>query len=457
MGHKLDTLYKNILSYCSMEPNRKDEIDIVFADDCSPATIEGRRLVMPTEEHLKGYVPDKQIIFHPLHEHINRGESDVVKKLRYHLNVRINYTILAVASALLELVGSTKHHRNLTPEQRELLLAIDSADANTAAKFNNAVIKPFSASIGQFFSTIYLKKAGTFQGKKHARVGVTWFPFYEFVKNPDHKLKDSERKAFSDILEFIFPGSRDDSEAYNSYSDSRDAPWLDCLLKTSYIQTQRLNEIINLYADYITDSTDLLFNDDWVEAMDNLEDYRDEIRRIPSQRGNEGSTEVEAPTPVQKNSDYLPVPQRSMPTPVPPQMPAPMPMQAQPPGYPPNYPQQPYPYPQQPVIQPPQQGLTCAEDGKLDFRSVSSVNPMVAAAASVATPLTGWQQAQPVYQDPRLGGYPAQYPPPGYPMQQAMPPGYPMQQAYPPGYPQPGYPQQPYSQPGYPIPGIRSI
>ena len=90
---KLLHLYENILDYCSMKPDSKGKVNIsfVFEDgkdgEVTPAMLEGRQLVMPTPEQFKTYDPDKVIIFHPLQEYVNRGESEVVKSLRYQLNV----------------------------------------------------------------------------------------------------------------------------------------------------------------------------------------------------------------------------------------------------------------------------------------------------------------------------------------------------------------------------------
>lgn len=479
---KLNTLYTNILAYCGMRPNADDAIDILLGDeDVKPATIEGRRLVMPTQAQLKAYHPDKVVIFHPLQEHVNRGESEVVKKLRSQLNVRINYAIVQIASELLKLAASPALHARLSPEQRELLKAVANADLKSAANFVSFIMKPFTEAPGRCITNVYLKKAGTYKGTKHSRVGIVTFPYYELFDGV--KLRANDQIDFVKLMEFMFPGSHEDAEAYNAYSDSNDAPWLDAALKTSYTLTQRLNELIEMYADHIENAESLMFNDDWVEAMDDVEQFRSEIRRIPSQKGNEGTIQTETGT---DQSTMAPapgviVPARPTPASRPPTedgmdayrqaaaapQPLPYPPQGQPPGYP--YPPPPnYPYPSmQPP--PPPQGLATTETGKLDFRSISAVNPAVAMAGMVQTPLSDWAQrndprnwqGQPQAQvDPRFGGRVLAgngYPPPPlqqwgqpvypaqYPQQQPAYPQYPQQQVY----QQPVYPQQNY---GYPPP-----
>lgn len=464
MGEKLNQLYGQVLDYCSMQPQEDGEIHSVLTsvfdgDDTEPVMLEHRKLVMPIDVQFNNYDPDKVIIFHPLQEYLNRSESEVVKALRYHLNVRINYTTMAVASALLELLAKPAVHRELTPEQRELLLAVNDVDLTMPARFLEFSLKNYASSASRFYCNIYLKKAGTFRGEKHARVGIVQFPIYELLETSDKKLKKGDEETFTSLVEFMFPESKSDTEAYNGFSDSRDAPWLDCLLRTSFNLTQRLNELIELYKPYIDKADSLLFNDSWVDAMDNLDRYRDEIRRIPAQQGNEGGIEGKEPEQAPQRPSAKPqstqaasqaVPARTAPErrEIVTQLPAPAPQQQ--PMYQQAYPQA-YPqldqwgrpiqampgYPQQQQMPPPQPpGLAYTENGKLDFNSVGAVNPMVAMAGTVATPLTDWQQAQnqrgmpPMNRDPRFAGYPQQMPQVdawGRPIQMPMMQGYPQQ------------------------------
>lgn len=469
---KLLKLYEDILDYCSMTASKDGKIRISFLSskngDEIPVLLDEKRLVMPVDEQFSQYDPEKVVIFHPLQEYTNRGESEVVKALRYQLNVRINYTVLAVASALLEIIASPALHRNLTPEQRELLIQLRDADIAAAGRFMEFAVKRFSNDSSRLFANIYLKKAGTYKGEKHSRVGVVQFPIYEILNDPELKLKKGDAEIFRSLIEFIFPGSADDTEAYNSFSDHRDAPWLDCLLKTSYNLTSRLNELLDIYKGYIDDVDQYVFNTEWLDELENIEAYRAEIRRIPPQKGNHGVIEEPEKKPPTSMPAY---PTTQAPTVVPaPRQPVPQqPAQPQQPVYPPpnvnmaaqviigydpygrpiyGPAQAPMPY-QQPMPQ--QQGLQVTDSGKLSFDSVVANNPVLAASPMVQTPLTEWhqqqmmQQAQPVYVDPRFGQQPYQqvyqqpYPPGAY-MDPRM-----VQQ----GYVDPRYVQQAYVDPRF--------
>lgn len=476
MADRLLKLYEDILEYCSFRPNEKGEVEYYYVFDkesTKPWAVTGKGVLLPTKDNLKRRDVDSTLIFHPAQEAINRGESDIVKGMRHQLNVNINYVTLKLATGLMVLLGNTALHKEFTPEQRELLLSAPTADAFAHKRFTDAIGKPYAEAANRFFCNIYLKKAGKFKGETHSRVGIVQFPFFEFIGGSDLKLKKGDEELFSSVLEFIFPGSKDDDEAYNGFSDSRDAPWMDCLLMTSYNLTQRLNELLRLFGPYIDDYKDYLFNDSWVDGMANLSSYRDEIIRIPMQAGNSGEA-VEAPAPKQgavpaatiptpaqtvESGQFMPAPKQApapaqAPAPQYPQMQQPLPVQcydAYGRPVPPHLVAQQYQQQQAPMPAP-GAGVAYTENGKVDFRSIQANNPAVALAGNVVTPLNQWQNQPP--QMPQGYGYPPpmdpRIAPVGQPRFTGMAPG---------GYPQPpqgygyptGYAQQPQGY-GYPQP-----
>ena len=457
---RLLKLYEAILKFCSMEPGDGGKIDIVTHDNRKPAMIDDLRLAMPTMENLRAGPDEKLIIFHPLREYIDRGESIVVRKLRHHINVRLNFAVYALASELFRIIADTANHDKLTPEQRELLLQVQNVDATTEQRFMDYVIKKYKDMTSRYFVNIYLKKSGVYKGEKHARVGVVSFPFYGLLDDTSIKTsRVADRETFRAMLSFIFPDSLDEKEEWNSFSDSRNAPWLECLLKTSLKLSERINELSHLYKDFLTNREDFMFDTSWVEAIDNLSDYEGDIAKIPTQRGNEGTLPqgekegagiqrkeeparaVEsAPSTTASSGMALPrsvAERQSAPAPhAAPQAPRPtVPVRGQAPyqghqghGYPP---------PLQHCQEPPSAVLP---DGTLDLDVVLATNPQVAQGMYAPTPLTAWHNSQ---QQQRYG-----YPQQGY--------GGPQQSQYDArgayigpqqGYPQQGYPQQGYGQP----------
>lgn len=412
MGERLNTLYTQILNYCSMAPNAAGEVERYFVfekSDRKPMHIGGKLLLMPTDKNLRRTDIDQTTIFHPLQELTNRGESDIVKALRHQLNVSINYTTLKLIPELIGLVANTAYHKEFSPEQRELLLEVPEVTSGLALRFVKLVEDRYIQAPTRYFTNIYLKKAGKFQNQTHSRVGIVQFPFYEDLKDPG-KLKKGDVEVLEAVFSFLFPGSKDDPEAYNSFSDNREAPWLDCLLRTSANLTQRLNEVMLMYKPYLNlDVDNCLFNHDWMDGMDNIESYRGEVIRIPVQSSSEVSPEtpaVPAAKPVQvaepvndASGQYL-TPMRRQPVQVP--QPTQAVQQVQPPVQPMQpvqpqymvdqfgrpvavYPAAPQPAPTGPAAP------AYTPDGKLDFRAVAGSSPAVMAAAPMAAmAMAGW-------------------------------------------------------------------
>lgn len=380
---KLLDLYTAILSYCSMQPDEKGEIKLLLGDQVTPTKIEGKTMLMPTKENMKYFDPQTQIIFHPLKEYINRGESLVVQKLRHTLNIRINFVTLMLMHRLIEIIQSPELHGKFTPQQRELLRAVGDIPANTASKFlGEMVVKRLKAEPSSAVVNLYLKKSGTHAGKRHPRVGVSTFTIYEFLQHnrPEGLTKDATL-AILKLVEYIFPESKDQPEAYNSFSDSQDIPWLECLLNTGYELTSRLEEIIKIFKPFIEDKSYYYFDHTWMDVIGDLQQFQKEIRMIPDQLGNEGAIEhqkaTEAVNPesvmksifqetAQKTYQNQPQLPQSYQQPIQPQM-----QQA---------------VMQQPVMQQPQAQSPYTSEGKLDFSKV--LTPETVIASSMATPLT---------------------------------------------------------------------
>lgn len=297
---KLLKLYTEILSYAGMAPNEKDEVMITLLGEEAPAMIDGKRLVMPTRDILKTTDPEKDIVFHPFQEFVNRGESSIVRKMRKAINIRLNLAVAELAPNLFKIMSNPAMHQRFTPQQREILRVVTESKIDTGPKFSEFTQQFFSTELDRIYVNIYLKKSGKIADKVHSRVGVVSFPGFERFAEKDKpkKFTNAEWAAFRSMLQFIFPGAEENAESYYGYSDSHDFPWLECLLRTAVAMSSRLNELYAVYREFFPDDAEILtlpFNEDWVSKLDNVDDYRDEIRLIPSQRGNEGEVEAAAP------------------------------------------------------------------------------------------------------------------------------------------------------------------
>lgn len=353
-------IYKDILEFSGMSSDEKGLVSIKVGSSMEPALIKGERLVLPIPTQLVHNPDDKKVVFHPLMESIVRGPSVVIDKLLHCVNIKLNYTVGIIMQSLLSLIASAELHSRLSPQQHELLLGIESIDDKVITAFTNAMLQGMKTKPDRLFINLYLKKGGKVKDKKYASVGIISFPFFSEIDEMKVRVKD--KTAFKQLFKFMFPDI-DDKEAYNYGSESRIAPVAESLLKTSGILAVRLNELLNVYKDYIDNPEMLVFKLDWLDYFDNLEDIASDIRKIPMQSGNEGSIGVQKPTPPPA-TQFIPQPIN--------------------PGYP-----QPY---HQPAQQPIQQPQTVVTNRGIDFRSLVNANPQLIGNA---------QRAMPAYQQPQ--------------------------------------------------------
>ena len=301
---KLNTIYKSILRFCGLDADEQGYISTVFndKDKPKPAFIDGLRMVLPTDHHLRNFDAKEKIIFHPLTENILRGESEVVMKLKNVINVRLNFTIGIVAQSLLNLVASPEQHSHLSPEQADLLVSIKDCDEKAVTTFISHMVAGMRAHPERLFTNIYLKRGGTYRDKRYSRVGIVTFPFYDLLKQDKvDKLRIKDKDTLKQLFQFIFPNI-DDEEEYNFASDSHVAPYLEALLRTAANIASRLNDIILTYKDYIEEAEMLTFDADWLEHFQDLNALIPEIRKVPVQQGNDGTVSVTAQeeAPVQQ-------------------------------------------------------------------------------------------------------------------------------------------------------------
>ena len=295
---RLNKLYENILKYAKLNV---DKDGYVYSKDPSnpkndyPITIKGKRLALPLDSSLREN-NSNIVFFHPLRENIMNTESEVVKKLADTINCRLNFSLLEICSALLTLAANHELHKNLTPEQTELLLALPEVDMLSQSTFvdlANAGLKkdPFG-----FITKIYLRKGAVVKKVKYGRVGVVVFVLYnKLVENDleeyNVKIRQKDLLAFKNLMTYIFPGA-DTPEDYYYGSNSLVAPFIDALMRSSANIAGRINELIELFKDYIPEPERSMFDSAWTEEFEDLDSLIPEIQRIPMQRGNEGESRI---------------------------------------------------------------------------------------------------------------------------------------------------------------------
>lgn len=290
-------LYTSILKYCGIAVVQDGYMEFTFGTpESKDVTVTGKRLVLPLPTHLK-QGSDETIIFHPATEYVNRGETEVVKMIRSTIAVRINMAVMAMVDKLLVILESTELQKQMEPQQRELLAAVsgikrEKTEEGKLRKKAAAFVVKHIDKIDRLFVSIYLKKNGVVNDVKHTRVGVVTFPIFKLIEETTDLTKD-EKKILTDLLNFIFEGSREETcTSHNGYSDSQMCPWFDCLLNTAANLTLRIEELLEVYGPLMGELEQnvqdmVVFDHSWIAGMENLPSLRKEILAIPSQMAGE--------------------------------------------------------------------------------------------------------------------------------------------------------------------------
>lgn len=351
---KIADFYKSILTVGSMVADDNGLISARVDTASVPILVGGKRLVLPTKEHISN--PDKSeiVLFHPLSENILRGESDVMAKFRNTTNIRLNYVLGVLLTEIITLSTSPKMMVGLDPDRLELLTIFKDADEKTLPMFHNLLKAMGQGNIEKCFVHFFIKKGATIHGKSHRRGAIATFPLYEELSKNESgaygvKIRKKDHASLIAALEYILPniGTKD---AYSRGSLSDYAPTLDALLLGVLGIASHLNSIIEKYNDVLENIRSLSYADDWVPMLDNMNLFVNELRLLPMQSGNEGTTERQmAAEQAIRNVTPAPVVQQ----------------------IPYTQPGVNYPY-QQPPAPPP---VTVTASGKLDFNSIIRANP----------------------------------------------------------------------------------
>lgn len=345
MSKRLLSLYENLLKAANLVVDEEGYVsNIIGVDKTSPEIINGKRLVLPTPEMLKKPSWSELIAFHPLHENILKGESEVLESFRNTICSRFSYTSCVLVLEMLRICASPTQHKLLSPDQQILLSNVGEVDMKTIDAFQSILMAIGARSNREGIAYIFLKRRATIGGKLFDRGGIVTFPFWKaLIETTDKeifgvKVREKDVNAIRGAFKFLFP-DLDQENSYSRGSNSKIAPFTDALMQSSAAISMRINDVIDSYKDFISNADSLRINSDWVDEFLNLEAYERDIRMIPALPGNEGAEKVVVNVPAM-------VPP-TIKTPAPPE---PLPLQAPPVINQPVYNTQPNPPPvQQPA------------------------------------------------------------------------------------------------------------
>lgn len=319
---KLIPLYKSMLKAAHLICDDEGFIKKVRGDSVEPWFIGGLPAVLPVDEQLKT-PPGTTEIFHPLFEHLSRGESKQLAEYRRAVTERLHLSFMTMAAELLTIAASQQMHSQLTPEQSGFLSFVPEADETMLKKFD-ALWKAMPEGQNQkTFVSMYLKRGGTLQGKVAHRMAVVTFPLYKQLvedgkkreaemearrerqkaqknaktakddKSKEDKilnetygveLRQVDRESFIKLIEYMVPGI-DEADSYSAISNSNIAPSVDAVMHAVERLASPINDLVERFENKLSETARVLLKveDAWVDSFVNLAPLQAEIRMIPYQ------------------------------------------------------------------------------------------------------------------------------------------------------------------------------
>jgi hypothetical protein len=289
---ELSQLYQAILASLNVKSDEDGLLSLVYGDKSFPATVEGKRLVLPTKKILADGLGDKLIAFHPLSENVLRGESPVLKKFKTYVTTRLDQVLSELFVAFTDISAEHKLHSKLSPDQKELLLAMPDADERTVDDLGK-IFEAMQHDSRRKLMSIYLKRGGKLRLEKFSRTAVVNFPIIAEFENEQRtiygvKCRVKDYAGFAKLFEYILPNA--DGTGYSVGSNDKDVPYFDALLQAFVKVATQLNKRVTLFKKHLPHADQLHIDLSW---LDQVQDWAAFRGQIPPLAGNDGATVAE--------------------------------------------------------------------------------------------------------------------------------------------------------------------
>lgn len=248
------SVYTDILDYVSI---KIDSRGFLLKPDDSPVMLNKKPVALPLPEMLRGSSADR-VIFHPLMEEVNKGESEILLMLKHYINIRLNFIFSSIALNLLKIAVSPDIQAELgvngTNEHLDVMVSLKNADHKTVVTFAELMKRALDNNAPNAFVNIYLKRGGYVREKRYSRAGIVTCSLLESLDKNEHlihtvKIRKADIPIFKSLYDVILPDSKLDT--YNRGSNTYVAPFLDSLLQTSKAITDQYNRILDVFGTVI--------------------------------------------------------------------------------------------------------------------------------------------------------------------------------------------------------------
>lgn len=264
------------------------------------ANNERAAMVMPIKSQTDLPDWDHRVVFHPLRENTQRGESLVMERYRINMLDRINSSAMVLMVTLLKLAADATLQTELSPDQLGYLAQLPDADATALKKFNELTVK---CAVTDKPLWAFIKHSGMKDGVIYRRMCSVRAPMLEAIENAvDRKVKGvllrlTDVPLFKTLFGLVFPQSvtvkdgvtSSDFGFYSQGSNSVRAPTIDAFMKSVRLLAENINDLAMLFDSAQPGLADnLMFDLAWTEVFEDIDSYGPKILMIPAMPGNEG-------------------------------------------------------------------------------------------------------------------------------------------------------------------------
>jgi hypothetical protein len=267
-------------------------------DGEDPIVIDGKTLVMPTDETLKLSNWDTEIPFFPLCESILRGESEVQQELLDMIRSAVNIRLASLVWQMFKVANSDECKANkLSPEQAEFLPCLPGFDAEMVKRIGKVVLGVDPSEYKSSLVHMNLKRRAKINGKAYDRACLVRFPLAEMERkekpySADLRVKDMD--ALTNLLDYVLPNWQVEN-TYSRGTDSQVAPYFVASLLAYQNINARITELAKRFEPTFPIFGTLVNEDDWVECMDDLSRMRDSMPNLPGNDGKVVRGQADAP------------------------------------------------------------------------------------------------------------------------------------------------------------------
>jgi hypothetical protein len=297
MNHQLhpvmEKFYLSMLTYAGLT---YDEAIIKNINhDLGPITIDGKSLTLPYFDNLKN--PEGRLVFHPLNENYTSPENTVFnfykKRLVLELNLKLSYMIIN----LMTIASDVQMQQKIKSSKLiNIISNIGETDMVLIENFAHTMRASKKINSEAFLFDIFLKKNGEINDTPYGAIGkINFIAANEIAKSLEekdreykvfgYKLRKKDLLALSNIFNILFPDFTDKVK-YTEGTDNKVFRYMNILLKTSFMISDRLNELCDLLEELKEPTLKLVdcYSDlEWVKTLEDLYGMATEIRLIPNQ------------------------------------------------------------------------------------------------------------------------------------------------------------------------------